>query len=577
MTSTGSIGARPRVSLLMPNRDNEPTLELVLGQLALHTTYPDVELVVVDDGSTDRSREILHRWKDSGRFPGDFQIIEQEPSGVVVALNKGLNAATGEIVVQLDADASVETPGWVERMLAFFLSDPRIGVVTPKVIMDWGVVHTYGIAVLGPEGYHDRGADIREPVGRRRYHQRVVRHPERPGDLGDRPAEVDGGIGCCMMYRRDVALAVGGYDMGFQPVWFDDLDLCLMIRRAGYKVFFTPDVRVVHRLSMRRRDQPAAQKAPLARAAAEARKRAGPLLPDVVRRRIVYRFDLDHPPPEQLARLRHHYAYWESKWGWDPLNPDLDKVRERYGDTELCWASDPARKAAGEEIVAAFETRRDRAGAALNLHRDLSYHERFGFLPPPEWSALTGYEHILEAILERRLHELGGDVVEIGVFLGGGVRQLAQLWQRLAPDRKVVAVDVFAPEIDETAATTGAVMAGIYGRVLQGYEQRAVYDVVTAGCPNLETVTGDSATVELPTQAIAFAHVDGSHEAAYVRSDFERLWERVVPGGVVAFDDYGHDLPEVTATIDALRAEHEADIGDFWTAGAKTAFVQRAR
>ena len=573
MTSNGSIGANPRVSLLMPNRDNEPTLELVLGQLALHTTYPDVELVVVDDGSTDRSREILHRWKDSGRFPGDFRIIEQEPSGVVVALNKGLNAATGEIVVQLDADASIETPGWIERMLAFFLSDPRIGVVTPKVIMDYDLVHTYGINVLGPEGFHDRGTDVLEPVGRRRYHQRVLRHPERPGDLGDRPAEVDGGIGCCMMYRRDVALEVGGYDMGFQPVWFDDLDLSLMIRRAGYKVFFTPDVRVLHRLKMRERDKPPPPKGVVARV----RQRVGELLPNAVRQRIVYRLDLDNPPPAQLARLRHHYAYWESKWGWNMLNPDMEAVRRRYGDTELCWASDPARRAAGEEIIANYEARRDRAGAALNLARELAFHERFGFLPPPDWSALTSYDNILEAILERRVHELGGDVVEIGVFLGGGVRQLAQLWQRLAPDRKVVAVDVFEPELDATATSAGIVMSGIYGRILQGHGQRAVYDAVTGDLPNVETVAGDSATVELPTDAIAFAHVDGSHDPVYVRSDFERLWERTLPGGIIAFDDYGHDLPEVTATVDDLRAEHDAEIGDFWTAGPKTAFVQRAR
>jgi hypothetical protein len=136
-------------------------------------------------------------------------------------------------------------------------------------------------------------------------------------------------------------------------------------------------------------------------------------------------------------------------------------------------------------------------------------------------------------------------------------------------------MDIFEPDVDETAATTGLVMSGIYHAVLGDRDQREIYDAVTAGLGNVETVVGDSRTVEIPTDRIAFAHIDGNHEAAYVRSDFERLWPLVLPGGVVAFDDYGHDLPEVTDTVDALRGEHASDIGDFWTAGAKTAFLSK--
>ncbi len=477
--------------------------------------------------------------------------------------------------MQLDADASVETPDWLQRMLGLFLSDPRIGVVTPKVIMDSGFVHAYGVNAVGPAGLHDRGTEVIEPVGRRRLHQRVRRFRERPGDLGERAAEVDCGIGCCMMYRRDVALDVGGYDLGWQPVWFDDLDLCLSIRRAGYKVFFLPDVRVIHRLSLR----PAREdtRTPLRRAAGDAAGRVLRRLPPRLHERIVHAANLDRPPPEQLTRLRHHYAYWRDKWGWDPLNPDMESVRERYGDTELWWAGDPARRAAGEEIVAAFETRRERTTAALDIDRDLAYQRRFGFLPPPRWSTLTGYEHILDVILERRLHELDGDLVEIGAFLGGGVQQLARLWERLAPDRKVLAVDVFELGADHTSAATGIEMDDIYRTVLGGHDQRAVYDSVVAECRNVQTVVGDSTVVDLPTERISFAHIDGNHDPAYVRSDFERLWPKVVPGGVVAFDDYGLDLPDVTATVDALRAERAPEIAAFWTSGTKTAFLEKAR
>ena len=58
----------------------------------------------------------------------------------------------------------------------------------------------------------------------------------------DPVAEVDGGIGCCMMYRREAALELGGYDPRWSPVWFDDLDLTMCLRREGLKVFYLPDV-----------------------------------------------------------------------------------------------------------------------------------------------------------------------------------------------------------------------------------------------------------------------------------------------------------------------------------------------
>jgi glycosyltransferase involved in cell wall biosynthesis len=321
----------PRVSLLIPNRNNEPALDLVFERLAVHTTHPDVEVVVVDDGSDDRSLEILRRWRDSGRF-ARFVLHEQPPSGVVVALNKGLELATGEVVVQLDADATVETPGWVETMLAFLRSDERIGVVSPRVVFDSGVVHAYGVNIVGPEGLHDRGTRIAEPVGRRTLHQNVQRFHERDVPYGDEPVEVDSGIGCCMMYRRADALAVGGYDMGFQPVWFDDLDLALSIRhRLSKRNFFLPTVHVIHRVGLRHtRAEPAS-------AVERFQARVGRMLPPRVKEAITARTGVGGTPPAHLERLRHHYAYWREKWGWDLLNPDMDEVRRRYAGSELLW------------------------------------------------------------------------------------------------------------------------------------------------------------------------------------------------------------------------------------------------
>jgi glycosyltransferase involved in cell wall biosynthesis len=345
----------PRVTLLLPNRNNAPVLDLVLDRLATNTQYEDFELLVVDDGSTDGSREILRRWGGSGRFR-ELRLVERDHGGVVEALNAGLAEATGELVVQLDGDASIETPGWLRAMVDFFLTDRSVGVVTAKIVFDWGEIHTCGVDVVGPTGFHDRGSEITEPVGRRKYHQRIVRCQEDDCTACDSIAEVDGGIGCCMLYRRDVALELGGYDPRWGPVWFDDLDLTMCIRRHGLKVFYLPEVRVVHHVGRRVADERLARRAAIA-----TRRRIGATLPVTVRRRISQGLNLDLPPRRIWARLEHHYAYWREKWGFDMLNPDMAAVLERWGGTEVCWKYDPELRDAGERIVAAYQANRPAA------------------------------------------------------------------------------------------------------------------------------------------------------------------------------------------------------------------------
>ena len=354
---TDSSSARePLVSLLIPNRNNERVLDLMLERLAANTTHPAVEVVAVDDGSTDGSLDILRRWRDSGRFPA-FKLLELEHGGVVEALNAGLAAAEGEVVVQLDSDATVETPGWIERLLALLLLDERVGVVTAKVVLDFGLIQACGVNLVVPEGMHDRGTEVSEPPGRRRWHLRMRRFEEGTRPEEERVAEVDSGIGVCMMYRRADALAAGGYDRAYSPLWLDDLDLCVAIRQRGKKVFFTPEVRVVHRFGIRSRPplEPNGYREWLQQRSWRIAAGAARLIPPAARETLKRRTRLDRPRPEQRERLRHHYAYWQEKWGWHPVNPDMDELLRRHRDSEICWAFDPVREAAGRDIAERFE------------------------------------------------------------------------------------------------------------------------------------------------------------------------------------------------------------------------------
>jgi glycosyltransferase involved in cell wall biosynthesis len=336
------------VSLLLPVYNAELVLDLVLERLAANTTYANVELIAVDDGSTDASLEILRRWRDSGRF-GRFELIEKENGGAIDTLNTALDAAKGQVCVQLDADASLETRGWLEKMLTLLQTDDRVGAVGAKIVIDSGYLHACGVDLVGPQGHRDRGTRTRERTGKRTWHYKIQRLKEGAFPEESRATEVDAAIGCCLMYRRVDAVKAGGYDRGYSPVWFDDLDLCLGIRRGGRKVFYLPDVRVIHHVQGR------AVPRPRTRGLKGLIKR---VTPHEARMRLRARFTPGaFFSDAQRERMVNHYAYWRRKWGWDMLNPNVQEIERRWGGTEITWRLNPEKRRAGEDILSAYEAR----------------------------------------------------------------------------------------------------------------------------------------------------------------------------------------------------------------------------
>jgi GT2 family glycosyltransferase len=336
------------VSLILPNRNNDRVLDLFFEHLLAHTSHPNLELIVVDDGSTDRSREVLARWRRSGRLP-ELQLLEKAHTGIVDTLNAALERACGEVIVRLDGDATIESPGWLDRMLRLIDTDDRVGVVTGRTVFDNGRVHSYGFNVVGELGIHDRGTTPLEPPGERSLDFLVDRPFDTEGTLGDHPAEVDSSGGCCMAFTREVAEAVGGFDSAYSPVFVEDFDFAFAARAvAGKKVFYLPDVRIVHRVGLRNpRHVPDRRE----RLLFALRHRVGHLVPERARAAVASAAKLGHHSPALRAMVAGHYAHWRAKWGFDPVNPELEPLLDRYAGTEAAWAYDGDRRAAGLEIL----------------------------------------------------------------------------------------------------------------------------------------------------------------------------------------------------------------------------------
>ncbi|MEM2001681.1 MAG: class I SAM-dependent methyltransferase [Candidatus Methanomethylicaceae archaeon] len=204
----------------------------------------------------------------------------------------------------------------------------------------------------------------------------------------------------------------------------------------------------------------------------------------------------------------------------------------------------------------------------------IRFRVKYGFFPPPKGTDLVGYEVLLEEIVKYGCMEVEGDFVEIGCFLGGGTYKLSKFLSKRKSQKIIYVIDIFDITADNTQNTSGQVMSEIYASVLKGRDQWQVFCQVTRGLKNIVVLKGDSKGMSIPTKKVAFAFIDGNHEPSYVINDFYLVWPKLSIGGIVAFDDYGYDLPQVTETIDQLLMKHLDEIEDYWVK-EKVIFIRK--
>ena len=196
-----------RVSVVVAAHNAARTLEDCLDSL-LRLRYPNYEVIVVNDGSTDVTEAIMQR------FP--FRSITTPNRGVSAARNEGLRAATGEIVAYIDSDAKAD-PDWLHYLATAFLESPVAGVGGPNLV----------------------------PSEDNWIAKCVYRSPGGPTQvmLDDQSAEHI--PGCNMSFRKSALEEVGGFDPIFTAA-ADDVDICWRLLDKGYQIGFSPSAVVWH-------------------------------------------------------------------------------------------------------------------------------------------------------------------------------------------------------------------------------------------------------------------------------------------------------------------------------------------
>lgn len=192
----------------------------------LSTDFPDFEVILVDNGSTDRSIELARTVY--GNDPRLFFIMNPQNLGFGEGNNVGVKSSRGRYIVFLNNDVEVD-PSWLMELVNGIESDQTIGAAQSKLLLldDKGLIDSAGDCVntLGFSCSRGRGQT----------------------DVGqyDRIDDIFSARGAAMIVKRTVFEAVGGFD-SLYFVQYEDIDLGWRIRLAGYRIVFVPKSIVFH-------------------------------------------------------------------------------------------------------------------------------------------------------------------------------------------------------------------------------------------------------------------------------------------------------------------------------------------
>jgi GT2 family glycosyltransferase len=190
----------------------------------IKNTMPDYELVFVDNGSTDETRQYLEQLKSSRK---NIKLIFNDSNlGFAKANNQGMRIAEGDYILLLNNDV-ILTEGWLERLICCAENDPAVGVVGPCTNKAVG----QQVVALNVE-YEPR--DIARAAS--------LQLMKNAGNW----SEVHRIIGFCMLIKRAVIEKAGMLDERFGPGGFEDYDFCLRVNQAGFKIMIANDVFIYH-------------------------------------------------------------------------------------------------------------------------------------------------------------------------------------------------------------------------------------------------------------------------------------------------------------------------------------------
>ncbi|AWB32576.1 glycosyltransferase family 2 protein [Orrella marina] len=283
----------PMVSIIIPTRNLLNMLQPCVESVLARTTWPNYEVIVVDNQS-DCADTLAYmqtlRTRDRVRV-----LSYDHPFNFAAIQNYAVKESKGELICLLNNDTEVITPEWLDEM-AGRLSQPDVGIVGARLLYGDGRLQHAG-DVLGAGGCasHLHGPIAGDDPG---YMNRAV----LPQDLSAVTA-------ACLLVRKSLYEEIGGFDADNLPVAFNDVDFCLRVRQAGYRVVYTPYAELFHYESVSRGSDNNPEKQARALREAQYMRRTWP---EVIANDPFYNPNLNQGRADlRLGRVRNVLPPWE--------------------------------------------------------------------------------------------------------------------------------------------------------------------------------------------------------------------------------------------------------------------------
>jgi len=216
---------RPQASVIIPNWNGAHHLRICLDALR-EQTYPDVEVILVDNGSTDGSQALVTK-----QYPEVRLLALQRNLGLTGGNNAGFRAARGDILISLNNDTEAHL-GFVEALVNALVEHPEAGMAAAKMLLFDRRDHIHSAG----DGYGVDGIPFNRGVWQR--------------DAGqfDEPGWIFGGCGGAVAYRRAMLDDIGLFDESLF-MYCEDVDLNWRAQLAGWRCWYAPESVIYHKLS----------------------------------------------------------------------------------------------------------------------------------------------------------------------------------------------------------------------------------------------------------------------------------------------------------------------------------------